>query len=398
VRGLPALVLSGEGGAFAYAANAGVVVRGAKQFAATSLGSEILFGGAAGVLLADRALSIGPEVYGTTTLENAFERNTTNVEAILGARGRVGNVVLGAGAGPGLSHGLGTPALRVVASVAWVPVPEEKAAPPPPEPTPTVAPSDRDGDGIIDLEDACPDVKGVANSDPKKNGCPPDRDGDGIFDPDDACPDVKGVASDDPKKNGCPSDRDGDGIIDDEDACPDVKGVASKDPKKNGCPPDRDGDGILDVDDACPDVKGVANEDPKKNGCPLVQVTDKSLMILQQVQFETASDVILPESDALLTDVASVLKDHPEIEKVEVQGHTDNKGAAAYNKNLSRRRAASVVKWLTTRGGIDAKRLTSNGYGMAKPIADNNTDEGRGKNRRVEFKILKSGDVEPGKK
>jgi outer membrane protein OmpA-like peptidoglycan-associated protein len=129
-----------------------------------------------------------------------------------------------------------------------------------------------------------------------------------------------------------------------------------------------------------------------------VQVTKEEIIILDQVQFKTASDVILPASDELLTNVATVLKEHAEIQKIEVQGHTDNKGGAAYNRDLSRRRAASVMKWLTTRGGVDKARLMSAGYGMDKPIADNNTEEGRTKNRRVQFKIVGSDTAEPRKK
>jgi outer membrane protein OmpA-like peptidoglycan-associated protein len=94
----------------------------------------------------------------------------------------------------------------------------------------------------------------------------------------------------------------------------------------------------------------------------------------------------LRESDPLLTAVGTILKDHPELTKVRVEGHTDNKGAAAMNKNLSERRAASVVKWLTT-FGVDKKRLVAKGFGLEKPIDSNETEEGRTNNRRVEFHI-----------
>ena len=414
VRGTPVLVAAGEAGSFVYAANAGITLRQSKTFAATKLGTQLVFGGAAGLLLADKKLQIGPELYGNTTTTNAFDRDTTNLEAILGLKYRAGSWVFGAGAGPGITRGLGTPAARVVGSIAYAPVPE-------------TAPADRDHDGILDADDACPDdpgiasdnaqrngcpdrdkdgifdqddacvdVKGVADEDPKKNGCPPeveepDTDKDGILDKDDACVDVKGVANDDPKKNGCPPDRDGDGIIDAEDACPDLKGIKSSDPEQNGCPGDTDGDGIRDDKDACPNEKGKPDPDPSKNGCPkLVRVTNGEIVILQQVQFKTASDVILPVSDDLLEQVSGVLREHPEVTKLEVQGHTDNRGNAAFNKALSQRRAASVVKWLTKRGQIDASRLIPQGYGMDQPIDSNDTDEGRQKNRRVQFKILES--------
>lgn len=408
VRGQPSVVVSGETSALAYTVHGGILVREAKRFADTELGSEVAFGGGLGFLLANRRLQIGPEIYGTTTLEDGFSRDTTNAEALLGAKLRVRSIVLGAGAGPGLSRGLGTPTLRAVLSLALVP--EAKK----PEPPPT----DRDKDGVFDDEDACPDDFGVKTGDPRTHGCP-DRDGDGVFDNEDACIDVAGVPHEDPKLNGC-ADRDKDGIFDSSDACPDISGVESPDPDKNGCPPDRDGDGILDAEDACPDIPGAANDDPYKNGCPgdqdrdgitndkdacpdeagkpdpdpekngcpsLVRVTTKEIVILEQVRFKTASDAILPASDELLEQVANVLREHPEIKKIEVQGHTDNKGAPAYNKRLSQRRAESVVKWLVTRGNVDAARLEAQGFGMEDPVAENTTEEGRQLNRRVQFKI-----------
>jgi outer membrane protein OmpA-like peptidoglycan-associated protein len=409
VRGLPELVFSGESGIVAYALHGGVVLRPERQFLATQVGNEFVFGGALGFLLAEKKLQIGPEIYGTSTLNDAFQRDTTNAEALLGLRYRVGPVVLGVAAGPGLTRGLGTPASRLVGSVAIAPEPTTEkprtdrdhdkifddvdACPDTPgiradDPQRNGCP-DTDDDGIFDRDDACPEVAGEASDDPKQNGCPPDRDADGILDADDACPEAPGEANDDPKKNGCPPDRDGDGVIDKHDACPDVPGLVSDDPEKNGCPGDRDHDTIRDDLDACPDEKGKPDPDPKKNGCPsLVRVTKTEITILQQVEFKTASDVILPRSDELLTQVADVLREHPEIKKVEVQGHTDNRGAAAYNKKLSERRAKSVVRWLVERGQIDADRLEAKGYGMDVPIDDNATEEGRQRNRRVQFKIV----------
>ena len=168
-----------------------------------------------------------------------------------------------------------------------------------------------------------------------------------------------------------------------------MKGVRTSDPKTNGCPPDRDGDGIPDAEDACPDVKGIRTNDPKTNGCPesKVQFTDKEIVILEQVQFDVNKATIKPVSNKLLDDVASVMKDHPEIARIEVQGHTDNTGSKAWNKQLSGMRAESVRKALVKRGIAD-RRLTAKGFGQDKPIADNGTEEGRQKNRRVQFIIL----------
>jgi len=78
---------------------------------------------------------------------------------------------------------------------------------------------------------------------------------------------------------------------------------------------------------------------------------------------------------------------HPEFTKLAVQGHTDNRGAAGYNKRLSAQRANSVMKWLVDHG-IAKARLSAAGFGLEKPIDSNDTDVGRQNNRRVEFHIL----------
>jgi outer membrane protein OmpA-like peptidoglycan-associated protein len=167
----------------------------------------------------------------------------------------------------------------------------------------------------------------------------------------------------------------------------DIPGLKTNDPATNGCPGDRDGDTIRDDKDACPDEKGKPDPDPQKNGCPVaVRVTEQEIIILQQVQFDTARATIKPVSNQLLDEVAGVLKEHPEITRIEVQGHTDTRGARAYNVNLSQRRADAVKKALIARG-IEAERLESKGFGPDVPVGDNATEEGRQKNRRVQFVI-----------
>ncbi|MBX3129887.1 MAG: OmpA family protein [Polyangiaceae bacterium] len=392
VRITPRLAAAGEVGGFAYAARAGFNYRAqSDDFAGDPFGSEMLFGAAAGLRVADGKLLLGPEVYGSTVVSDGgdgmFKRRTTPLEVLIGGHYTAGDVRFGLGAGPGLTRGAGAPQFRVLASLEYFPAVKTEEAP--------GAPSDRDGDGILDADDACPDVPGVASEDPKKHGCPAptDRDGDGIFDADDACPDEAGVASEDPKKHGCPlpPDRDGDGIFDAADACPDEAGVASDDPSKHGCPlpKDRDGDGILDADDACPDLAGPADPDPKKHGCPKAKVVGTKIEILERVEFDTNKATIRPESDGVLTAVLDVLKKYPQIKKVRVEGHTDNRGGAAHNLGLSKRRAAAVMKWLIDRG-IDKGRLVSDGLGQTKPIDTNDTADGRQNNRRVEFNILET--------
>ena len=261
---------------------------------------DVRLGGGVGFLLGEeRRLQIGPELTGAVTVAGDVDKRNVNAELLVDARYRItSDLEAGLGIGPGLSAGIGTPNLRGVLMIAYTPEPKK-------------APSDRDKDGIIDEKDACPDVPGVASTDPKKHGCPPpsDRDKDGIIDELDACPDVPGVASDDPKKNGCPlpKDRDKDGIIDDLDACPDVKGVADADPKKNGCPPDRDGDGIIDAEDACPDVKGVASKDPKAVE-PVFQIgwiyNEQKKFGTASIAFDGTGDYLsIPDSAAFFMDL-----------------------------------------------------------------------------------------------
>jgi outer membrane protein OmpA-like peptidoglycan-associated protein len=391
IRIMPRVLAAGDIGPLTYAARLAFQYRALDgQYAAGSIGSEALFGAAVGVRLADKKLVVGPEFYGSTVVSESdafFKKLSTPMEILIGGHYLIADQVrAGLGVGPGLTRAFGTPQFRVLASVEYAPA----FVPPPPPPPP-----DRDGDRILDKDDACPDVPGLKTSDPKTNGCPPppDRDEDGILDADDACPDVPGLKTSDPKTNGCPppADRDGDGIVDNEDACPDVPGVKTSDPKTNGCPPppDRDGDGIIDAEDACPDAPGPKSDDPKLNGCPPARIEAGEIKILEQVKFKTGSAVILPESDAILTAVLTILNEHPEIKKLMVEGHTDNRGGAAYNLRLSDKRAQSVVTWLV-KHGADNGRLASKGFGLTRPLAPNTTEDGRRENRRVEFHIEKT--------
>ncbi len=406
----PRAVVAGDLGAFTYSVQGGVNVRGRNDAIGDSqLGNALAVSAAAGLRLNDRKLVIGPELWASTVFDDAFAKRATPVEAIFGAHYWIAKAVrLGAGAGGGIYKGYGTPSVRVLFGLEIVPdvspadadgdgiVDPEDACPgvagvrsddPAKNGCPAV--SDRDGDGVSDGEDACPDAAGVRTGDAATNGCPPDADKDGVTDKDDACPNVAGVRSDDPAKNGCPGDTDGDGIADNEDACPDKPGIRTDDKATHGCPdPDRDRDGVANDSDACPDEPGKADPDPKRNGCPKAFVKAGMIQIQDQVKFKTASAVIVAgkESEEILFAVLKILTDHPEIAVVRVEGHTDNKGAAAFNKKLSADRAASVVTWLT-KHGMDKNRLTSAGFGSDTPLADNTTEEGRKQNRRVEFHI-----------
>lgn len=259
-----------------------------------------------------------------------------------------------------------------------------------------IAIADKDGDGIADDKDDCPTVAGLS----KFNGCP-DSDNDGIMDSEDVCPSTKGIA----KFKGCP-DTDGDGVQDSEDKCPTVAGEINGCPKAND---DKDGDGVKDAVDRCPTVAGTANGCPDSdkdgiadnvdkcpavagiaanNGCP--DLDDEVKQALSQAMeglfFKSGSAVIETKSYAVLDNVAKIMLAHPEY-KLQISGYTDNTGSASGNLRLSQKRAAAAKAYLI-KDGVDGSRMTSQGYGIANPRADNNTAEGRALNRRVEFKVV----------
>lgn len=241
--------------------------------------------------------------------------------------------------------------------------------------TPFGCPYDTDFDGVYDYEDACKDVKGEKLN----KGCPwGDRDNDGIKDNEDACPDVAGIL----KFKGCP-DTDGDGIQDKDDACPKEPGIE----RLKGCPApfiDTDKDGIDDYSDLCPKVPGVK----KNKGCPELKKADADAlqMAFDNLLFETNSDVIVESSFASLDALAKVFRNNPKY-KLYLEGHTDSEGNDDANLDLSKRRSASVKKYLVKKGVSDL-RITTDGFGETRPVSSNDTAEGRHKNRRVEMTII----------
>lgn len=306
----------------------------------------------------------------------------------------------------------------------------------------TKADVDTDGDGVMDVNDRCPNVAGVLEN----NGCPvaivertetnvvekkvpneiaetvlkddaatvgtagtivldtkeakdklvdqletakplekksdinsPTRDSDG-----DGIPDVNDKCPNltgIEANNGCPSDKDGDGVYDNIDKCPTVAGVKAN----KGCPADSDGDGVYDKDDKCPNKKGVATN----NGCPKVIVEKAEQEVLekaiQAVEFDTGKDRLKRASTKVLDQIVPILKKYPKY-NLAIIGHTDNRGKADQNMRLSQNRARACMNYLISKG-IAANRLIARGKGDTQPIASNDTVEGRSKNRRVEFNL-----------
>ncbi|HEU4729618.1 MAG TPA: OmpA family protein [Kofleriaceae bacterium] len=120
---------------------------------------------------------------------------------------------------------------------------------------------------------------------------------------------------------------------------------------------------------------------------PKAEIKSENIELSETVQFETDSAVLLDRSKVLLDQVVQALNDHPEVKKVMIEGHTDSVASTRHNKKLSDQRVASVKAYLIEKG-IEAGRLKTKGFGETRPIASNKTEEGRAKNRRVDFKIL----------
>ena len=151
--------------------------------------------------------------------------------------------------------------------------------------------------------------------------------------------------------------------------------------------PDSDGDGVLDKDDQCPDVAGTT----ANNGCPevTVEVINELNEYSKTILFDLGKSSIREESYPALTSIAEIMNEYPQT-VFHIEGHTDSQGSDALNLRLSKERAASVKNFLVEQDGIDASRITSEGYGESRPIATNKTAAGRQQNRRVEVSLEKN--------
>ncbi len=389
-------------------ANLGARVRGQVRDAASNLAFGNEFNYAVGFALPvwrpepQAHLDLHAQAFGSTTFEDL---EGTPLEAVGGAKlFTPGGLIFGAAAGAGITRGLGSPIVRGILMLGYQ-VPTD---------------SDRDRDGLRDDADRCPDEPEDRDGFEDGDGCPdPDNDQDGIPDAADRCPSAAETQNGLEDDDGCPDewgDRDQDGLLDDADRCPDEPEDVDSFEDEDGCPdPDNDRDGVPDTRDACPLEKGSDEE----RGCPIrdrdgdtvpdaidncpdepgavdnrgcvvqqkVQIEEGGLQILEKVYFETGKAVIQQRSFDLLDNVASVLSAHPELDHIVVEGHTDARGARAFNLELSRARAHSVVAYLIQRG-VDAERLQARGHGPDRPrISPARSAADHAANRRVEFVI-----------
>jgi OmpA-OmpF porin, OOP family len=218
----------------------------------------------------------------------------------------------------------------------------------------------------------------------------PDPDGDGIANTADKCPNVAEDKDGFEDDDGCvDNDNDGDNIPDAQDKCPNKPETMNAVDDDDGCPEvDSDGDGFLGSRDKCPDEPETRNGFKDDDGCPdeIPQAVKKFTGVIEGINFRTGRATIMGGSYALLDRAVAVLKEYPDV-RLEISGHTDSRGKADSNRDLSQRRADAVKMYFIT-NGIAPDRLTSIGYGADRPIADNATDSGRSRNRRTEFRLL----------
>jgi len=393
----PELLFEARPEALRVLVNLGYRIRENQRLAGDVLvGDELTFGlGVAVPVLgnhrspfADR-VDVHAQLFGAATGGDFFGRESTPLEGSIGAKlHRPSGWVAGLAMGAGMSRGVGSPDVRIIATAGWrtPPEPPEVGAP---DECPDEAEDedgfddddgcpdpDNDGDGVLDGDDRCPLEPGPADSD----GCP-DSDGDGLADSVDECDqeleDRDGFEDDD----GCPDpDNDGDGVLDEPDRCPLEPGS----PENEGCP-DRDGDGVIDPIDNCPDEPGPASNQGCEEEQQVVIRADR-LEILDKVYFDLDRAQISSRSHRLLSNIVQVLRNHPELDRIRIEGHTDDRGDHDYNMRLSDERARAVRSFLIERG-VAASRLEARGFGETRPLEPNESEEGRATNRRVEFNL-----------
>lgn len=198
-----------------------------------------------------------------------------------------------------------------------------------------------------------------------------DEDKDGVLDDADRCPGTAyGVEVD---NTGCVADSDRDGVNDNRDQCPGTPANVSV--NSEGCPADADRDGVADYMDKCPGTP--ADTEVQKDGCSYTPYS-----VALKVEFDTGKSDIKPKYHEELKTAAVFMQKHPE-STVMIVGHTDNVGDPDDNVRLSQERANSIRAYLIDHFGVEFSRISATGVGAEKPIASNDTAEGRQQNRRI---------------
>jgi outer membrane protein OmpA-like peptidoglycan-associated protein len=141
---------------------------------------------------------------------------------------------------------------------------------------------------------------------------------------------------------------------------------------------------------AAPEAAPAPEPEPQKR----VEVRDNKIVINEKIQFELNSHKILAASDSLLQEIAKVIKENPQIKGILIEGHASSEGSDSHNLTLSDKRAKAVMNYLIAKAGVNKQLLKAKGYGETRPIASNDTEDGKEQNRRVEFTITAQDVVE----
>ncbi|MAY79741.1 MAG: hypothetical protein CL930_03055 [Deltaproteobacteria bacterium] len=361
---------------------AGFQVRPGAEIRGVDVNNGMVYGIAMG--LHASVMEIIGEFHGSVWGDRAAQQPA---EALGGIKLLVGDyVAINMGGGMGVLPGLGAPDWRMFGGVSVAPSFDPNMR-------------DTDKDGIMDGMDQCVREPEDLDDFQDEDGCPEeDNDADGVIDRLDRCPldaeDIDGFQD----KNGCPDlDNDKDRIVDESDRCPDEPETVNGYQDDDGCPDtepvlDTDGDGYNDDVDRCPydaeDFDGEEDED----GCPdeeakRVIIEKNFIKITEKIFFEFGKAAIQQRSDSLVAEIAETIIANPQIKKLRIEGHTDSVGSDVGNLKLSQSRADAVKDALVSKG-VAASSLDAVGFGEMRPIDNNDSDDGRAANRRVEFIIV----------
>jgi outer membrane protein OmpA-like peptidoglycan-associated protein len=314
-------------------------------------GDQVGLSAGLGVQLKRLPLRAGLDLYlAVPAREPFFHKEAIFSEAALAVGYQWGSFLVRVGGAAGLAPGYGVPQERVFVTLAWATrtarfgvdeaapsAPVAEAAPPAPVAPVAAVDPDPDHDGLAGPADQCSDA-------------PEDLDG---YQDDDGCPD---------------RDNDGDTVVDEADGCPDQAGPV----ERKGCP-----EGSEAKAPAAPLALEVVRKPPK---APAEEV------LADKVLFSRASARLDPAYVPMLERLVIWLKDHPEVREVTVEGHSSLTGPVSINQRLSQTRAEAVRMWLI-QAGIAAGRVQARGFGAARPILPDSSDQANTVNQRVEFRV-----------